>query len=336
MRVRNICAAILAGALVTAGSWGLAGATSADGDTSSQAASPRTGTLARTELGSPVQPVVYALRSVHQGDLTLRLPEKVEQGGVLLVRVRVNGPLAAGKKLEILRNGKRVCVATLHPAPGTAQGSGEALALVPVPLDASSDKALWVEARLGGRSAGAAVPVAAVDWPRQKLTVSQKYVDPPQAVMEQIKRDRERVKAALGRVSPERSWALPLVRPLPGGVSSSFGGKRMFNGQMRSYHRGVDLRGAMGTPVRSVAAGTVLLAEEQYFSGNIVFVDHGQGLVTLYCHLSAIHVKPGDAIKAGQELGLVGATGRVTGPHLHLGALVGGQPVNPLALLALE
>lgn len=329
MRIRSMCAFLLSALLMTAGSSGQAQAAAGDGG--------KTGAFkqAATLSGSPTAPVVYASRTIRNGDLVLQLPEKAEQGGVLLVRALVNGAVP-GQTVEFRCGGKKIAAAELLPPSGPGEAGGEALALLPVAPDAPVERGVRVEVRSGKLSASVTVPVVAVAWPRQKITVSQKYVDPPQTVMERIKRDREHTKAALSRVSAKRSWKTPFVRPVPGSVSSSFGGKRMFNGQMRSYHRGVDLRGAEGTPVRAAADGTVLLAEDQYFSGNIVLVDHGQGLVTLYCHLSAMHVKAGDKVSAGQELGLVGATGRVTGPHLHLGALLGGQPVNPLALLALE
>ncbi len=285
---------------------------------------------------SPVKPVIAPLRSVRRGELSLWATEQAEQGSVLPVRIRVRGAGNTGKRVAFLLNGKRVCTAVLRTIADRGEPAGEAAALLPVAVDAPAGRPLRVEARLDGRSVRADVPVAAVAWPVQKLRVEPKYVQPSKTDAARIARERERVRAALAKMTPERFWKTPFVRPVPGGVTSAFGGKRVFNGQTRSYHRGVDLRGAQGTPVRSAADGVVVLAEEQYFSGKVVFVDHGEGLVTMYCHLSDIRVKPGETVRAGRELGLVGATGRVTGPHLHWGVFVGGGPVNPLALLALE
>jgi len=96
----------------------------------------------------------------------------------------------------------------------------------------------------------------------------------------------------------------------------------------------VGLRVAQGTPIRALAGGEVVLAENMYYSGNVVYLDHGQGVISLYCHMSSMNVQPGDRVRAGQVLGKVGATGRVTGPHLHLGLLILGEAVDPLSLLA--
>jgi murein DD-endopeptidase MepM/ murein hydrolase activator NlpD len=152
---------------------------------------------------------------------------------------------------------------------------------------------------------------------------------------EQIAREAERNRRALASVRPEKEWELPLLRPVGGGVSSAFGGRRVVNGEPRSPHRGTDLRGAEGTPVRASAAGTVLLAEPQYFSGNVIFLDHGLGVVSSYAHLSSFDVRPGDRVERGQAIGKVGATGRVTGPHLHLGLFIQGIAVDAVPLFSL-
>ncbi|MBO4312006.1 MAG: M23 family metallopeptidase, partial [Desulfovibrionaceae bacterium] len=101
-------------------------------------------------------------------------------------------------------------------------------------------------------------------------------------------------------------------------------------------HMGADMRAAEGTPIRAAAAGRVLLAEDQYYGGNLVYIDHGQGLMTLYCHCSRLNVRPGDWVAAGQVIGLAGSTGRVTGPHLHLGVRLYGEMLNPLSLFLLR
>ncbi|WP_291357851.1 M23 family metallopeptidase [Desulfovibrio sp.] len=170
--------------------------------------------------------------------------------------------------------------------------------------------------------------------PVQRLTVDKKYVAPPPEEAARIRRDREKVAAALAQRLPERQWELPLDRPVPGTVSSLFGLKRVFNGEPRGMHRGLDLRGAQGSPIRACADGVVALVDDLYFSGNAVYINHGDGVFTSYLHMSKPLVKPGEHVKRGQVIGLVGATGRVTGPHLHLGLVVQGESVDPQPLLA--
>ena len=169
--------------------------------------------------------------------------------------------------------------------------------------------------------------------PVQALRVDKKYVDPPAEVRERIRRDREKAGKALDNYSPERLWTAPFARPVSGSVSSKFGLKRVFNDQPRGVHRGLDLRGAEGTPILACADGRVVLADDLYFSGNAVYIDHGQGVFTSYLHMSRILVRPGDVVRRGQVIGKVGSTGRVTGPHLHLSLIVLGQAVDPEPLL---
>ena len=151
--------------------------------------------------------------------------------------------------------------------------------------------------------------------------------------MKQIERDRKRTRKALASRT-EKRWELPIARPVPGGITSAFGGRRVFNGQPRAPHKGTDMRCAEGTPVKSACAGTVLLAENTYFGGKTVYVDHGQGVISTYSHLSAFDVKAGESVRKGQTIGRSGSTGRVTGPHLHFGFMVQGVAVDAMPLLS--
>jgi len=136
---------------------------------------------------------------------------------------------------------------------------------------------------------------------------------------------------ALRRMTPVQSWVLPLGRPVAGRVSTEYGLKRYVNGADPYRHKGVDLAAAKGTPVLAAAAGTVALARSDFrLHGQTVIVDHGLGLCTLYLHLSQVLVQPGQQVQAGDTLGLVGATGVATGPHLHWGVYVQGVATNPL------
>lgn len=164
--------------------------------------------------------------------------------------------------------------------------------------------------------------------------MNKKYVNPPASQQERIKKDREKVRRALAQYLPERFWTIPFERPVQGGVSSLFGMKRVFNGEPRSVHRGLDLRGAQGTPILACADGEVALADNLYFSGNVVYINHGEGVFSAYLHMSEARVQVGERVRKGQVIGLVGATGRVTGPHLHLSLIVQGQSVDPQPFLA--
>jgi murein DD-endopeptidase MepM/ murein hydrolase activator NlpD len=190
-------------------------------------------------------------------------------------------------------------------------------------------------ASVGGRDlAGTrAVTVAPKRFPQEELAVAPKYVEPPENVRERLARERRMLagiyETRRAAVPPEE----PFVRPVSGEPTSIFGTRRVYNGQPRSPHPGLDLRAASGTPVRSSGPGLVVLARELYYSGNTVIVDHGGGLFTIYAHLSEFRVRELDTAEAGQVIGLSGATGRVTGPHLHWGAKIGNLPFDPTALL---
>jgi murein DD-endopeptidase MepM/ murein hydrolase activator NlpD len=177
------------------------------------------------------------------------------------------------------------------------------------------------------------VRIAAKSFPTEKLTVKEQYVEPPPEVAERIASETKRLAALYATRTPSALAGVPFVRPVPGEPLGTFGARRILNGKPRSPHPGLDLRAGTGTPVMAAGPGRVVLASELYFSGNTVIVDHGEGLFTLYAHLSRIDVREGDAVARGAQVGLSGATGRVTGPHLHWGAKVGDRPFDPTALL---
>jgi murein DD-endopeptidase MepM/ murein hydrolase activator NlpD len=152
-------------------------------------------------------------------------------------------------------------------------------------------------------------------------------------VQKRLERERARLREVYRLRSAIPPPAEPFGKPVPGEPTSIFGTRRIFNDKPRSPHPGLDLRGATGEPVGAAGAGTVVIAGEFYYSGNLVILDHGLGLFTLYAHLSEIRVEEGQAVEQGEIVGLVGATGRVTGPHLHWGAKIGDRPFDPAALL---
>ena len=183
---------------------------------------------------------------------------------------------------------------------------------------------------------GAPVAQPLTITPRQfrvrRLRVESAFVDPPEAALEQIKRDSETLAEVFARVSP-RQWRGSFLQPVDGTPSSNFGTRSYYNGQRRSPHAGVDFGGAVGTPVRASNHGTVALALPMYFTGNTVVVDHGMELFSLFAHLSEFSVSTGDRVAPDTIVGLLGGTGRVTGPHLHWAVRLGGARVDPLSLI---
>lgn len=179
------------------------------------------------------------------------------------------------------------------------------------------------------------ITVVAKDYPTEQLKVAAKYVEPPPEVAARIARESAALKELWARATPERVYDGATLRPLAGVPGRNFGRRRVFNGKPRSPHSGADLAAPVGTEVPAAARGRVALARELYFSGNLVVLDHGGGVYTLYAHLSRMNVSEGAMVAAGDIIGRVGATGRVTGPHLHWGARIGEARVDPGPLLEL-
>jgi len=200
----------------------------------------------------------------------------------------------------------------------------------------SGPRTIEIGASAGGRSVAVSrtITVADVDFPVQRLSLPEEMVTPPKEVLERIKREREESSRALATMSSGRKWSVPMVRPVPGIITSPYGFRRILNDQPRSPHRGIDYRAAVGDPVRAAADGTVLLSTEHYYAGQCVYLDHGNGVVSVYMHLSERKVKEGDPVSAGDAVGLAGKSGRVTGPHLHFGISLQGMMVDPEPLLA--
>jgi len=168
----------------------------------------------------------------------------------------------------------------------------------------------------------------------QHLTLSNKrMVHPTAEDLARIRADRREITAALASLTPSTEVPLDFAAPVPGPRSSSFGLRRFFNGEPRKPHSGMDIAAAQGTVVRAPAPGRVVETGDYFFNGKTVFVDHGQGLVTMYCHMDRLDVQPGDVVERGQPLGTVGMTGRVTGPHLHWSVSLNRTMVDPALFL---
>jgi murein DD-endopeptidase MepM/ murein hydrolase activator NlpD len=206
------------------------------------------------------------------------------------------------------------------------------LAVIGIPLATSPGSPSVVVGR-DGKTSRLAFHVAAKAYDTQKLTVPPSQVDLSKRDLERVESEKQRIRKALTAYSDRLPETLRLRPPVPGERSSSYGLRRFFNGQARSPHTGMDIAAATGTPIEAAAAGTVADVGDYFFNGNTVILDHGSGLVTMYCHLSRVDVKPGQAVAAGETIGAVGATGRVTGAHLHFGVTLNGTMVDPALFL---
>jgi murein DD-endopeptidase MepM/ murein hydrolase activator NlpD len=252
-------------------------------------------------------------------------PSAPRQGSVVAITVTSESPL---EELALADGDKRIPLERMADG-RTFRG------LLGVDLAAASGaRTLLLEAPDGAARLAWTVKVAAGRFRVQRLSVDPRYVEVPKEEEERVKADQARVEEAYRRGSSVRLWTA-FSRPVNAPSQGNFGARRVYNGTTRSFHAGLDLAAAEGTPVAAAANGRVVLAGNLYFSGGTVLLDHGAGLFTQYFHLSRIDVKEGEAVRKGAQLGAAGHTGRVTGPHLHWGAKLRGARVNPEDLLAL-
>jgi murein DD-endopeptidase MepM/ murein hydrolase activator NlpD len=172
-------------------------------------------------------------------------------------------------------------------------------------------------------------------FPEERITVARKYVDLSKQDLARVREEKRRLRSIYALQSEQRSWQSGFSIPVNAERGSPFGLRRFFNGEPRSPHSGADLRAGSGTPVAAPNDGRVVFADELFFSGNAVVLDHGGGLYTIYAHLSDFTVAEGDMVEKEQLIGHVGATGRVTGPHLHWAAKLNGARIDPFSLIAL-
>ena len=244
-------------------------------------------------------------------------PESAQRpGGIAIV------PLgdAAAAAPEATWNGKPVLV---------MRDGAQWKAVVGIPLDTEPGT---MALSVAGEEVS--VPVMEHHYAEQRLTVkNQSHVTPSQAQLDRIGRERKIIDAALNQHRDVPIAGIALASPVDGPRSSSFGLRRFFNEQPRSPHKGMDIAAGTGTPIKAPRAGIVSATGDYFFNGNTVILDHGQGYVTMYCHLSEIAVAEGQELATGDVLGAVGATGRVTGPHLHFGTYLNGTAVDPAILL---
>ncbi len=243
----------------------------------------------------------------------------VVPGGVVLLE------LPASDTAPVVRFGGRK-VMVLRTEQGWRAVLGLALAQKPGPATVDVDQ--------GGRRSQPKILVASKKYAAQYLKVAPKQVDLSPEDAARVEREQLKLRAALTTFSAAAPATLRLAAPIAGPRSSSFGLRRFFNQQPRNPHSGMDIAADTGTPVLAPLGGVVVDTGEYFFNGNNVVVDHGLGMLTMYCHLSAVDVTVGQKVVAGDLLGKVGATGRVTGPHLHFGVTLNGVSVDPALFLA--
>ena len=267
-----------------------------------------------------------------QPHLTVQ-PSQPKPGAI--VRLTLSGATANGDSVTAITG--TIGGEPLHFAPAAG---GRYTALGGISVDSVSSTAVEaIIAHGSGRADTLRLTVRTPPLPpaSEELAVAPQFGQPMDSAT-QVRVARESAKAAeVGRLSHERAklWTAPFAYPRASVITSRFGAGRRFNGNVTSRHLGVDFKGATGAPIKAANRGVVALVDTFFLGGRIVYVDHGQGIVTAYMHMSKPLVAVGDTVQRGQTIGLVGATGRVTGPHLHWAARYGAQNVNPLDLVTL-
>jgi murein DD-endopeptidase MepM/ murein hydrolase activator NlpD len=205
-------------------------------------------------------------------------------------------------------------------------------ALIGIDLDTKPGR-YDIAVRIGEGMVHRALTVQPRTFPTRRLTVDPDLVHPPPEMEARIAREARELREIWDHPGPRRLWTAPFAAPVPDPANSAFGTRSVYNGEARSPHAGADFLSPSGRPIHAPNDGRVVLAGPQYFSGNTVIIDHGLGLFSLLAHLSEIDVKVGDTVATGEVVGKVGATGRVTGPHLHWTVRLNNARVDPLSLL---
>lgn len=260
--------------------------------------------------------------------------------GGTLVRISVRIPGSAARVGDSIATRAlvtgRLAGEPLHFFPDSA---GRYVAFGGIPVDATDNLPLHLYVDRGAErdSTVRLLRLSATKRPVERLSVAPSFgKEPDSALAKRIADESRRARDVSARAHETPPlWRAAFVRPRTARITSAFGGGREFNGTVRSRHMGVDFAGAVGTPVRAANRGVVALVDTFYLAGRAIYIDHGAGLVTAYFHLSRADVAVGDTVARGQVIGLVGQTGRVTGPHLHWVARYGAITVDPLGLVSL-
>jgi murein DD-endopeptidase MepM/ murein hydrolase activator NlpD len=207
------------------------------------------------------------------------------------------------------------------------------VALVGIPLSAKPGSKLRVEVQYADKQQRLEIAVTRKKYPQQKLSMAPEQAELPPEQLERYEQERRHIREVLRTFSETGPASLAMQQPAPGRRSGSFGLRRIINGVARSPHSGMDIAAATGTPVSAVSAGRVIDTGDYLFLGRTVILDHGQGLLSLYSHLSEVNAALGESLPAGATIGKVGATGRATGPHLHFSVYLNAAAVDPAFFL---
>ena len=267
-------------------------------------------------------------RGLEPSSLAATVASRALQPGELVVfTMRVDGePLSVGVELF----GRHT--------PAFLLDSDRWRALVGVDLDQKPASYIaTIEARLPSETLRVTrtIVVKPKIFPTRTLKVAPDFVNPPESERVRIERDSTFLRGIFAASPPKRLWTRAFVPPVPDPANSRFGTRSIFNGERRNPHGGADFASPLGRPVKAPTGGRIVGARELFFTGNVVIIDHGLGMFSLLAHLSRIDVKEGDEVQGGEVVGLVGATGRVTGPHLHWALTIAGARIDPVSALAL-
>jgi len=281
------------------------------------------------------QPAASAAETNQSGTLAgITLSSKeITNGSLLLLQIETRklGPPVSNIRLTFQ---KREYPVYLHPVDPADNHFG----LIAIPFRTAPGPAKlvlsWTNAA-GDHSRTIPFRIVAGKYKTDELKVDSSRVNPNKKNIERAQKEARKIKRIYADGSIDRLWEGDFQLPMTSDITSPFGNKRVFNGQLKSFHNGVDFRARSATPVYAANSGVVKMAENLFYSGNAVVIDHGTGIFTIYAHLSRIDVTAGQLVEKGQRLGLTGATGRVSGPHLHWGVKVKGIAVNPMQLIQL-
>jgi len=262
------------------------------------------------------------------GEVELIIPDESVLGQAFLVKVQSGKPFQS-VKLVWLKKEVEIPVKS-----NGAEYIAKTLLGTDVKYSDPGEKNLIAEVKKGPETIvlKKTIQIKEKKYPEQHLKVPDKMIHLSESALKRVRRENQIIDKILNTVTFEQWLNLPLKRPVEGKIVSIYGLKRFYNGEPRSPHRGVDFRGTAGELIHACNGGRVLLVDNHYFAGNSVYLDHGCGIISVYFHLSKTSLEKGQWIDRGEKVGLIGATGRATGPHLHFGLYILGQAIDPVPL----